>query len=529
MAIISQQTQNLILRYQSWQRSLEPAKQGTAFIHVDEVASRVAAFYEKIRGVVDWREEHLLRKAAIERILKRRLFLGQIGENLAGPFVLELIRGGYFPNDRIEEARIQDVQRMIEKYIFILQKSKIVKGEKIKLQLYDWLLALASCEVEEILDPNRRERALIEFMEELMRERIVAPQGMPEEEKNTQISINTQQALFKLDKATISYYLLRKKYPEWLNLPQVQLEEIGQNIYLIWEKIEKDLNHPFSGKFYRILERYDTPYLILGDILSADTQKAQENILNPEILESMTKEAYFKRINKLNSRVKRAAIFSTISIFLTKMLLALAIEVPFDKYMSGQLNLQTLGLSILIPPFLMFFMVFTIRPPKKSNLEKVIMETAKIIFATEKKDNYKISEAKKRGFILNAIILLFYLATFLASFGLIWWGLEKLNFGILSKIIFIVFFSLIFFAGAKIKERAKELSVEEDKGGFFSFFFDSFSLPFLRLGKWLSGQWTKYNIVIVIVTALIDMPFQLFTEFLEQWRYFIKEKKEEIR
>jgi len=109
------------------------------------------------------------------------------------------------------------------------------------------------------------------------------------------------------------------------------------------------------------------------------------------------------------------------------------------------------------------------------------------------------------------------------------WGLDKLNFGILSKIIFIVFFSLIFFAGAKIKERSKELTVEEDKGGFFSFLFDSFSLPFLRLGKWLSGQWTKYNVVLVIITALIDMPFQIFTEFLEQWRYFVKEKKEEIR
>ena len=33
-------------------------------INVDDVAARVASFYEAIRGIVDWREEHLLRKLA---------------------------------------------------------------------------------------------------------------------------------------------------------------------------------------------------------------------------------------------------------------------------------------------------------------------------------------------------------------------------------------------------------------------------------------------------------------------------------
>ena len=46
------------------------------------------------------------------------------------------------------------------------------------------------------------------------------------------------------------------------------------------------------------------------------------------------------------------------------------------------------------------------------------------------------------------------------NFGLIWWVLSKLDFGILSKIIFLIFISLISFAGVKIRERAKELQVE---------------------------------------------------------------------
>jgi hypothetical protein len=59
-------------------------------------------------------------------------------------------------------------------------------------------------------------------------------------------------------------------------------------------------------------------------------------------------------------------------------------------------------------------------------------------------------------------------------------------------------------------------------------FIDLFSLPVIRVGRWLSAQWARYNIVVVLVNFLIDMPFQRFVEFLEQWRAFLREKKEEI-
>ncbi len=528
MSELSQQTQRLIQRYQSWYQSLQP-KEGISAIHVDEVASKVAAFYEKIRGVVDWREEHLIRKAAIERILKRRLFLQKNEEGLATRFVYELIRGGYFPNDKIEETKIETVQALLDKYIFILNNSPSPPAEKAKVQLYDWLLSIAACEVEEVLDPPRRERALIEYMEELMRERIFVLPGISEEEKNTQISIAVQNALFKLDYPIISYHLLRKQYPDWIQLSKIQLEEFTKNIYLIWRNVEKALRHPLAKKFYQICERYDTPYLILGDIISTDPLKIEEKIGNAQTLENSIREAYLKRLGQLRSKVGRAAIYSTISIFVTKMVLAFLIELPFDKYLTHQFSYQTLGFNILIPPLLMLFLVVTVRPPRKENLERVVLETMKIVYESEKKDIYEVKSSKKRGFVLNAVITIFYLATFFVSFGLIWWGLEKLDFGILSKLIFIVFFSLICFAGVKVRERAKELSVEKEKEGFLGFLLDSLSLPFIRMGKWLSGQWAKYNIIMVLIIALIDLPFQLFTEFLEQWRYFLKEKKEEIR
>jgi hypothetical protein len=533
---ISQPTQRLIAKYQTWYQS-QQLKSGVSTIHVDEVASRVASFYEKMRGVVEWKEEHLLRRAAIERILKRRLILRKINDDTAESFVLELIRGGHFPNDSIPDTKIKEVEGALNKYLYILENSSNKQEEKMKVQLYDWLLGIAACETEEILYSHYRERALIDYMAEVMKERIKVSAGssfglslsvLSDEEKDTQIFIACQRALFKLDPPTITYYLLKRRYPQWAGPETNQLQEIAVNIYSIWKNIEEELNHSLSEKFYKICERYDTLYLIFGDILSQNIAEPKKILAQPETLEAHIRQAYQTRLKKLKARVARAAVFSTISIFVTKMLLAFAIEIPFDKYVLGKFNYQTIGFNIVIPPLLMFLMVMTIRPPRKENLNVVVMELMKIVYKKDVRDVYEIRAPRRRSIILILIINLFYFLTFLFSFGIIVWGLNKLNFGTLSIIIFLMFFSLIAFAGVKIRERAKELQVLPDKGGLFTFLTESFSLPFLRMGRWLSKQWMKYNVILVLITAFIDMPFQVFVEFLEQWRGFLKEKKEEI-
>src|SRR3989338_10071170 len=109
---LSKNVKNLIEQHKLWRQDIEP-KSGDANISVDEVAARVASFYEKIRGVVDWREEHLLRKTAIERILKRRVFTKTPGEDFAEPFLEELVRGGHFPNESIPKRKIPEIQQIV--------------------------------------------------------------------------------------------------------------------------------------------------------------------------------------------------------------------------------------------------------------------------------------------------------------------------------------------------------------------------------------------------------------------------------
>lgn len=536
---LSEPTKKLIRQYKLAEIT-DSAPANAPAIHVDEVALRVAAFYEHIRTVVDWKEEHLMRRAAIIRKLKRRFLdlelndFAQTGD-IAELLVFELIRGGHFPNDKILEPKIHQVQNIIDKYIFILKNNPENRAGRAGLQFYNWLIEVCSCEIEETLAPPIKETALIEYMFSQMKEKIMVSEKLYEtnllkkEDKDTQIYIAVQLALFKLDKPIISYNLIKYKYPQWKKIDRQFLLKISQNIYRIWRDIEKDLLNQLAGKFYAICEKYDTPYLLFGDILSQNSSEKIEEILEPSNLELLVKNAYSKRLATLKQRIQRAAVYSTISIFATKILSLLILEVLLAKIFSGHLSAITLIADVLVPTFLMFLIVAFIKRPSKKNLNIVVMETIKIVYKKKEHDIYEIKARKKRNAITRAIISLVYVLSTFASFGAIYFIFSYFGFPVSSIVINIIFIALILFAGTAVSKRAQELTIEDEKEGFLSFVSDVFFLPVQGLGKWISNKWKKYNAIAAFFNALIDMPFSAFVEFLERWRYFIKEKKEEIR
>jgi hypothetical protein len=537
---LSSATRILIEKYKLWQKSQQP-KQGVSTIHVDEVALRVAAFYEHLRTIVDWKEEHLMRRSAIIRKLKRRFLDLELNnfsqsENLAEALLFELIRGGHFANDKIEESKIISVQKVINKYIFILKNSPENKTGRAGLQFYNWILEVSACEIEETLEPSIKEMALIDYMFSLMQDKIKVNEKIYEsgdlkkEDKNIQIYVAVQQALFKLDKPIISYNLIKYKYSQWDKATEDLLLRISQNIYKIWRDIENDLANPIAKKFYTICEKYDTPYLLLGDILSEnDVENTAKEISEPPLLESLIKKTYLKRLSTLKGRIRRAAIYSTVSIFITKILTLIILEILLSKLLMGRLDSIILIADVLIPTFLMFILVSTIKKPSAKNLNIVIMEAMKIVYRKEGEDVYEIKARRQKGVMTRIIISIVYVLSTFLSFGAIYLTLKYFGFPVTSIIINIIFIALILFTGTAVGKRAEELTIEDEKEGFMSFLSDVFFLPVQGLGKWISAKWKKYNAVTAFFNALIDMPFSAFVEFIEKWRYFIKERKEDMR
>jgi hypothetical protein len=205
------------------------------------------------------------------------------------------------------------------------------------------------------------------------------------------------------------------------------------------------------------------------------------------------------------------------------------LEIIIEKAIGGKINPAILVADVLIPTFLMLIIVAGVKKPSKKNLNVVVLETIKIAYSKESTDIYEIKTSRKKSATMRAILALVYSLSSFVTFGTIIFVLNYFGFPITSIIIDIVFIAVILFAGTAVAKRAQELTMEDEKENFFTFLSDVFFLPMHGLGRWISNKWKKYNAIAAIFNALIDMPFSAFVEFLEKWRSFIKERKEEIR
>lgn len=535
--------QRLIRKYQ--ESFTSPRAKEVAAIHVDEIASKVAYIYERVRKIIDWKEENLLRRSAIERILKRSLISGISKFNLifkpdvsdiAEPLIRELIRGGHLPNDEIPEEKVAEVQKVLDKYIYFLKNASFPQKNsfvvKQKVNFYEWILEIAACEIEEVLAPPEKENALIETMTVQMNERIrIIPEDkISQEDKIIQTYIATHRTLFDLDDSIIAYHLLKYRFPQWTAPSQTFIDETTKNIFSIWEAVEKDLTRPLGREFFNICERTDTAFVLLDDVLTAFGQEPSsipEVLANRETLGQFLTQFYYKRLASLKTRLFRLAIFSTLSVFVSNWFTFFIIEIPLAHLFYEGFNLFAAAVDFVVPSLAMFVLVAIIKPPQAGNLKEVIRLTFSFIYPGEQKDIYEIKLKKKRRPVTGFIIALLYIIACFASFGAVAWVFYKAKIPITSVIFDTLMIAINIFAALAIRNKSKELTVEE-KTSFWEFGVDILTLPVAKVGSWFARKWKEYNVVAVFFNVAVEMPFVTVIKFIEDWRNFLKDKKAEI-
>ncbi|MFH0791901.1 MAG: hypothetical protein V1905_01670 [bacterium] len=497
-------------------------------INVDHVSSSVASLYEKLRQVIDFQEEHLLRRNAVLRSLKRRLMLNTNPREIAHPLVKELIRGGYFPNGKIPEVRVDIVETTIKNTLIILNNLSDSLAGNERNELSEWMKELASCELEERLAPPLKERALLSYMVETLAPMIHITENISEEDKYLQIYIACQKALLKSDYTLISYRLFRYYYPDWLKISEDEVIGIGKNLHLTKTRIDQEINNPVGKRIYKIISRHIAPFLIIGDIVGDNPFSGEHILEEKEELEIKLLSAYRLRHDTVKAKVRRSGIRSVISILLSKMFITFLAEIPIDKYITHSFSWPVLAINLLIPPSLMLIIASSIKPPKIEIAPRVAMEAIRYIKSAKQVETYEIRPQKQRGLALNAFLALIFLAISSGVFLGVIYILNKIHFSFLSIVIFFVFFCLIAFSGIKTQQWTRELSIEEDKESFFKFIGDLFFLPFVRVGKWLSGKFKRYNILILLLNLFFEAPLQTVFQFIDSWHGYLKEKKEEM-
>ena len=490
-------------------------------IHVDEIASKVAAFYEKVRNVIEYRDAHLLRKNAIERTLRRHVFLKDFREDFAEPLIKELIRAGHLGNDTVPETKIADVQRIIDNLLALLRLEKS-GHDKEKSETADWIVRMFASRIEEELFPAPEVALLTEMMYGVIKENLTLKNiPLSKDDANIQLYVATQRALWRPDPNQLKYLLLRIMYPDWGTFTDGELPEIAENLEKTRGTIEQILANPYAPLFFRLANREKIIFQLIGDL--AENGIALDD---PDITSSL-KFRYDKRYFKAKGQMRRLAFLSVASFLISKLVIALAIEMPLDQYFYHGISFVSLAINILFPPLLMLLIVASTRLPSSHNFA-LVDAGVRDVLSDEPGKGYVVSAQKKKGWISNIFVYLAYAAVLLAIIYYITKLLLWLHFSPASIVIFLLFTSMVTATGVKVKNRANEMSLEKERSSVLGFVIDLITVPFMTIGRWTIAGISQFNVIVIAFDFLIELPFQFFVEFLENFRSFIRARKDEI-
>lgn len=498
-------------------------------IKVDHFASKMAFFYEKLRNVVDYKDKHLLRRSAIERILRRRITVDKNKSKIAENLVKELIWAKYLENNKLPETKYQEVQNIINKYLNLISATQYPKRRD-KKKFIEWMMGVASCEVENSLISLRSVGAIVETMFQVMDARLkIKDIKLDEATKKILSYIAIHRTLIKSDPATIRYFLLKLAYPEWFSGTQKEVNNVARNIKGIVDEIEGYMSHQLSFRFKRLMKRYTPIFLILRDLVADNLSNIDNLLADPASLQNEEEKIAEKKYKDVKSNLRRAAFRSIVYLFITKMLVAVIIEVPVDLFWLEEVKWLPIAINVAFPPILMLIVALFTRVPGKKNTARIIRGINSVVYSDRKESiifNARSSYVKST--FLSIFFKFSYFVTFLFSFGLVGYLLYMLDFNIASAIVFFLFLTLVSFFGFRVRDGAKEYLIPAKKDSVLRLLFDLYTLPILRAGRWISQEFSKINIFVFVFDFIIEAPFKMLIQLGEQWLGFVREKREEI-
>ncbi|MCL4375034.1 hypothetical protein M1523_04225 [Patescibacteria group bacterium] len=509
----------------------KPRPDDLSKLTVSQTVSFFALAYERLRNAVEYREDHLIRRAAIERILKRRLLLHPEGVNEAENLIRELLWARYFDPDSLGAQDIDVIQTIINRYLYV--KRLVIAGRANEEQFFltDFLISIMTCEIEETLSPEatNRNASLTYFIYQVLRHKVKI-EGLGDNEKDAYFLAALEKSYRRSDKPYQRYHLFTTFYHPIGQQSEEQLKTLSSDLPAIFHRVDRMVNSSYVDSLTRFVRRQLPPFLILFSIIQSRFSDIQTILTDRNKLWSEVDQMCRQKYQQLNKRIRNLALRSFIYIFLTKMVFALILEFPASKFFYGEVNTTSILINTLFPPVLMLFIISFFRMPGEDNTKKIYTRIIEIIDADKSFETAIAFIPKKRSEKKPVLVFgftIFYLFTFLVTLLLIYQVLVYLNFNLVSQIIFVFFVSVVTFFSYRIKQIVNEYRLDE-KSSILSPFIDFFFMPVLSLGKFFSSEIAKLNFFIFVFDFLIEAPFKLIFEIFEEWISFVKKRKEEI-
>lgn len=492
-------------------------------ITVNRFVSEVAAWYEKLRNAMDYRDEEVVLRASIERILKRRIGMKGTGKTVAEPLLRELVWAHYFPNGTIPETHIEKIAHIIDVYLRWRKgvKSRFIMRDSV---LDQWMYQLMSSHIARFLSPQVHKNTLANFMYYVMKD-VVKITDDSDEIKNVQVYLAVRRAYAKDDMAFLRFALFEQLFGR---LSEHNLEHAVHGFKKGYQEIKFQLSYKLKEKIYQYVKKQTPVFVVLEDVLANLREKIHDTFQNDEEFKKAVFEACQKRYNGISSKVRLAIIKSVIFLLVTKAIFALAIEGSYEKYMYGGVQWGSIALNICIPPLLLIIVSLFITQPKEDNSQRILDKIKIVLTEPEPKITHLFAVAKKpKKKPMHYIFSALWFFAFFVSFGTMADILTRMHFNPVSQVVFIFFIAVVSFLSYGINSTAHQYMIDS-KPGLFTPFIDFLFIPIVRVGRWFTDGISSINVIVFIFDYLIEIPFKAIFGFFDQLFWYLHTKREEL-
>ncbi|MCR4323100.1 MAG: hypothetical protein NUV61_03355 [Candidatus Azambacteria bacterium] len=516
--MISPQFKRVLEKLHTYKEAGVEEEHDNPLISVNPFTKRVGAFYEKVRYLVDYKEDHAIKQSAIGRVLKRKILHGQ-REDIGRSLLQELVSGGYLPNGNVSEDTAEKIQTIATKYLF-LQGQGVLS--------YSRAISSAANEIERFLYPQ----LLTDLMAECFYETIVGHIKYAGEIDNAHLQIQTyigcRRSLLDDDQDVLFYALLIKYFPDLARCGSSEQElirflpSLSQTAQLIEQELDDHLGWRISYK----LRNYAIYFLMAQEIIKRYGVMAEATLADPSRLKEQIEDLLNDKYEQQKDIVRKSGTRMIAYILFTKIILAFVFELPYEKFVLQSINYFALGTNIVFHPFLLFMMVKFVRLPGEENKNQIISGTISVV-GDENIRAIHIAP-KSDSSVLKTTFGLFYLSLFVISFGIILGVLKALQFNIVSVLLFLFFLTLVSYFGIRIRHKAKKWSVAPEEEGALGLVWHFLTIPIIRAGGWLSKKFSSINLFVLIMDFIIETPFKYVLGVFDSFIVYLKEKREDM-
>ncbi|MBC7512468.1 hypothetical protein H7142_02300 [Candidatus Saccharibacteria bacterium] len=487
-------------------------------MHVVGAGATLTAAYEQLRNAAEYAEEHVLLQRAIRRFYRRIFVLreAKLIESSGEELIIELTHAGYLANDSVSEQDVQYIsalaKRYYEAYTGLMEQKNVHRDE-----IDHWTYELLAVEVEWRLNDNGLLQAFTQFAHNYFSATIDYEQVFSKKPDSVEISlyIAVHRALLKSDDASLRLGLLKRYQQEARN--DSAFIEINR-------QIDTMLASDATEKLFRLVDRRGAPLRVLRHMI--DENADIDDLLGNR---DQTLLAFERQVGadykSINARVNNGIIKSVIFLIITKFLIGIAIEVPYDYLIFGMILWLPLIINLFFPPLYMILLRATMLLPGPANTLRLVEQIDATMYGSSQQKLLVRRPGQEFGTGYNVVYGLLFAAVFGGVAALLW---HFLDFDIMHLLIFFVFLSAASFLGFRLSRMIREIESLETHQNGVTLIRDFLYMPFVVVGRFLSDKYSKVNVVALALDMLIELPLKTILRLVRQWAAFISAKKDQL-